>query len=143
MTITIATRADVRQTELDRFVQMSIDIVNSIPAMTGNLGVRHTNSGLSWFTLTAWSDRTILSTFSACRLALSSTTLCLRRWNVARPATCDRCRRLDRKSSEFGLQSNDLRPEPIAFVLELNDSLAELAVLDERLGRFSGVDEAG
>jgi hypothetical protein len=41
------------------------------------------------------------------------------------------------------LQSNDLRPEPIAFVLELIDSLAELAVLDERLGRFSGVDEAG
>jgi hypothetical protein len=41
------------------------------------------------------------------------------------------------------LQSNDLRPEPIAFVLELFDSLAELAVLDERLGRFGGVDEAG
>jgi hypothetical protein len=77
------------------------------------------------------------------RLALSSTTLCPRRWDVARPATCDRCRRLDRTNSEFSLQSNDLRPEPIAFVLELNDSLAEPAVLDQRLGRFSGVDEAG
>jgi quinol monooxygenase YgiN len=63
MTITIATRADVRAAQLHRFVSMSVQIVNSMTTMPGNLAVRTTNSGLSWFTLTAWRDQTALDEF--------------------------------------------------------------------------------
>ena len=52
MTITIATRADVRAAQLHRFVSISVHIVNSMPTLPGNLGMRTTNSGLAWFTLT-------------------------------------------------------------------------------------------
>ena len=63
MTITIATRADVRVGQLHRFISMSVQIVNSMTTMPGNLGVRTTNSGLAWFTLTAWRDQTALEQF--------------------------------------------------------------------------------
>jgi quinol monooxygenase YgiN len=63
MTITVATRADVRASQLRRFVSISIDIVNSMPAMPGNLGVRFTDDGLAWFTLTAWRDQAALDRF--------------------------------------------------------------------------------
>jgi quinol monooxygenase YgiN len=63
MSLTIATRADIRPAAFDRFVSMSIDIVNSTPSMPGNLGVRFTNRDLAWFTLTAWSDEAALDGF--------------------------------------------------------------------------------
>lgn len=63
MTITVATRADVRPTQLHRFMSISVKIVTSIPTMPGNLGVRITNRGLAWFTLTAWHDAAALDTF--------------------------------------------------------------------------------
>jgi len=66
MTITAATCADMRPTQLDRLVSISVSIVNSMATTPGNLGVRTTNSGLVWFTLTAWSDATALETFIYC-----------------------------------------------------------------------------
>jgi quinol monooxygenase YgiN len=63
MTITVATRADVRLTKLHRFVPISVGIVSAMPEMPGNLGVRVTNSGLAWFTLTAWKDQAALDGF--------------------------------------------------------------------------------
>lgn len=63
MTITIATRADVRSEQLDRFLTISADIVGSMLTVPGNLGVRITNADLAWFTLTAWADRAALEAF--------------------------------------------------------------------------------
>jgi quinol monooxygenase YgiN len=63
MTITVATRADVRAMKLRRFMSISVEIVTAMPNMPGNLGVRITNTGLAWFTLTAWSDAAALDRF--------------------------------------------------------------------------------
>lgn len=63
MTITVATRADVRLTQLRRFMPISVEIVTAMPSMPGNRGVRITNSGLAWFTLTAWNAAAALDGF--------------------------------------------------------------------------------
>jgi hypothetical protein len=48
-----------------------------------------------------------------------------------------------RPSSNFTPQSDDLSPEAVALVLELDDALTKLPVLDESLGCLSRVDESG
>jgi hypothetical protein len=48
-----------------------------------------------------------------------------------------------RPSSKFTLQSDDLSPEAVALFLELGEALTKSAILHERLGRPSGVDQSG
>ena len=63
MSLIVATRADARARQLTRFVAISAGIVNAMPDTPGNLGVRISNRGLVWYTLTAWHDTAALDAF--------------------------------------------------------------------------------